>query len=262
MKIFTFIFLALVANLSSDLIEVKNFEDILEYIQEDSIVLFDIDDTILIPEQMLGCDEWFLHIFQKYQEEGLPFEEAKNRAVHEWRVVRHMTGMELVEETAPEVIKKIQEKNIPVIGFTTQGYYLSDITNKSLNDKGVDFSLTAPHEEDFYFTLMQKEKKHPLLFQNGILFTGGTHKGDSFFEFCNRINYEPKHVIFLNDKASHLQEIEVHAINREVPFTGLRYGYSDAIKARFSPEIAQKQFEHIPYLRILSDSEAQMLIDK
>jgi hypothetical protein len=41
---------------------------------------------------------------------------------------------------------------------------------------------------------------------------------------------------------------------------GLRYGYSDARKAAFCPEIAELQFTHSTFAHLLSDEEALLLM--
>ncbi len=53
------------------------------HITSDSIILCDIDDTILIPTQMLGCDEGFYALMQKYKEEGFSLQDALKRALDE-----------------------------------------------------------------------------------------------------------------------------------------------------------------------------------
>ena len=72
---------------------------------------------------------------------------------------------------------------------------------------------------------------------------------------CETLGYTPKTIIFINDKASHLKEIEVAAEEKGIPFIGLRYGYSDERKALFQAEIADHQFMHSSYHELLSDEE-------
>ena len=51
----------------------------------------------------------------------------------------------------------------------------------------------------------------------------------------------------------------MEAEKRGVEFIGLRYAYSDEKKARFSPEIADIQFTHSSFNKILSDEEAKQI---
>lgn len=256
MKFFIMIFAILSGGLSAQIVEISRFEEIVDHITPDSIILCDIDDTILIPTQMLGCDEWFSALMQKYKEEGLSSQDALKRALDEWEMVRHVTDMQLVEPVTASVIQKMQEEGFFLIGLTTQGLTLMERTTGHLEENGVSFEKDAPFSKDIYFAQPKKGRFEGVMYRKGVLFTAGTHKGESFFTLCEKMDYIPKHIVFINDKATHLREVKESAMERGIEFIGLRYAYSDATKANFSMEVAEAQFAHIPHRKILSDDEA------
>jgi hypothetical protein len=230
-------------------LEFPSFKGLSEHLTSDTVLLLDIDDTLLITKQMLGCDEWF-NIRVKKQ--GL------EKALAEWEGIRHLTQMEIVEEGTEKLISALQKKGVRVMGLTTQGLALATRTVHQLQEQGIDLSLTAPSVEDIYLS----NKGHGVIFRHGILFTSGTHKGEAFFQLCKQIGYTPKRVVFVNDKASHIAELESAAKSRGVEFLGLRYAYSDQRKAAFSPEIAEIQFTRSSPAYLLSDDEARCILDE
>jgi hypothetical protein len=243
---FRFIFI------EAKIIEFAHFRDLPSYATKDALLILDIDDTLLIPIQMLGCDEWFQCRRKWHQKAGKNVEEALEKSLAEWEAVRHLTKMEIVEPGTEKIIRSLQEKRCPMMGLTTQGLGLATRTKQQLIEQQIDLSLTAPSKEDHYILLAG----HATLYRHGILFTSGQHKGKALFQLLDALKLHPKHIVFINDKASHLTEIETTAQVRGIEFTGLRYNYSDARKKAFRPEIADYQFSHSSLTYLLSDREA------
>ncbi len=240
------------ACIEAKIIEADHFKDLLAYADADTLLILDIDDTILVPEQMLGCDEWFQHRMKSHQKSGMDTKNALEKALAEWEAIRHITKMEIVEAGTEKIIQDLQAKRAAIIGLTTQEVALATRTAQHLAEKQINLALTAPYKNDHYFQLAGKS----VLFRNGILFTSGRHKGEALFELCKAAGFHPKRIVFINDKATHLAEVEGAAQKKNIEFIGLRYNYSDARKKAFRPEIADIQLSHSSFTRLLSDKEA------
>ena len=252
MKTIIVAFCLCVASLGAQIIELGHFKELEKYATDETLLILDIDDTLLVPEQMLGCDEWFQCRWNHHQKEGLSKSDALEKSLAEWEAVRHLTKMEIVEPGIEKIISNLQKKNCRMMGLTTQGLALATRTSQQLNEKHINLTVTAPTKHDHYFLL----KEHGVLFRNGILFTSGRHKGAALFQLLDQMDYHPKRIVFINDKASHLTEIKEVAQTKSVEFIGLRYAYSDARKKKFSPAVAEYQFSHSSLSRLLSDAQA------
>jgi len=68
-------------------------------------------------------------------------------------------------------------------------------------------------------------------------------------------------VVFINDKATHLKDVGDAVECLGIPFIGLRYTYSDTRVNSYRPEIADIQWEKSTFNRILSDEEAEDLLE-
>ena len=244
-------------SLQGKIIETQNFAEIIRHVDADTLVILDIDDTLLIPVQTLGTDVWFIsrrnHYFKTINDSSL----ALDKALAEWEAVRHITKVSIVEEGTQEIIGKMQRNHIFIMGLTTQGLALATRTIMQLRSLDIDVSKTAPSHQDHYFMNGQ----NGVLYREGILFTSGTPKGEALFKLCDMINYHPKHIVFINDKKTHLEDVEKCAISRNVDFTGLRYSYSDQRVANYRQEIADLQWSHSTFDRIISDEEAISLLE-
>lgn len=237
-----------------EIIEVKNFSELLKYVEPESLVVLDIDDTLLLPTQTLGSDVWYCHIFKKYQAQ-MSKECALDKALADWEAVRHLTHVKIVEPGTDQIVAKLQDDKATVMALTTQGLALATRTFNQLLTLNIDMTKTAPSCQDHYFI-----NKHGVLYRDGILFTSGTPKGPALAKLLELIGLQPKHVVFINDKAAHLKDLESGLAAKGIRFTGLRYGYGDERVANFRPEIADIQWNRSTFGHILSDSEAEALL--
>lgn len=254
-----FLFLCLAAIsydfLQGEIFEVKKFKEIERYVNPETLVIVDIDDTLLIPVQTLGTDVWFLDRFEHHLQLKKDSTIALDRALAEWEAVRHLTKVKIVEEGSNKIIDELQKSGNVVMGLTTQGLALATRTVMQLQTLTIDLSRTAPSKQDHYFI----NGKNGVLYRHGILFTSGTSKGDALIKLFDIINYHPKHVVFINDKKTHLHDVEKSLELKNINFIGLRYSYSDERVANFSKEIAEIQWCHSTFDHILSDEEAVAL---
>lgn len=245
--------LCCLSSLQGVIVETANFHEILNHIRPNTLVLLDIDDTLMIPEQTLGSDVWFMYQLKNYQQK-YSSEQALDKTLAEWEAIRHLTKMKIVEEGTQEIVKKMQDQQVTVMCLTTQGLALATRTVNQLLALGIDPIVTAPSKEDHYFI-----NGHGVLYRHGVLFTSGTPKGPALAKLLDILDITPEHVVFINDKQTHLRDVEVTLDCRQIPFTGLRYTYSDARVNQFNPEIAKIQWEHSTFGKILSDEEVEKM---
>jgi hypothetical protein len=245
--------LGMVSPVQGKIVEVARFHEIARHINAETLIILDIDDTIIVPEQMVGCDDWFNLRCKKHEAAGMSKSAALEKALAEWESIRHITKMKTVEKETHTLIQCLQQKGHKIMGLTSQGLALATRTVQQLQENQVDLSATAPTAEDYYVNL----NGHSVLFRKGILFTSGKSKGESLFKFCDNFGLKPKRIVYIDDKAAHLASVETEAQKRGIEYIGLRYAYADKHKAAFRPEIADFQFVHSTFAKLLTDEEAK-----
>lgn len=249
---FTAILLVSALSLFGEIRETYHFRDILKVIQEGDLVVLDIDDTLMVPVQSLGCDVWFRSRLKHWEAVGQSPKEALEKALAEWEGIRHLTKMELVEPDIADVVKKMQDDKYAVIALSTQGLALTTRTYQQLKELGVDMALAAPRKTDDYFI----NGNEGVLYRKGILSTAGTCKGDALKTWIQRAELPiPKRIVFINDKLSHVKDVEKYTTHDKIDYLGLRYSFSDARVNAFDLRVAELQFE--PFKHIMSDEEAK-----
>lgn len=255
------IVLLVAGSAEAEIIETKYMKQSLPYITKDTLVIFDIDNTLVEPTQELGSDEYFSSRVDEFQKQGISRQQAYKKAIREWTSIQSITQVKLCEPGSDKIIKDLQENKIVAMGLTTRGLGLSTRTVEQLETLGIDLTHTAPTNEEIHFMNANSNNEiHGVLFRGGVLFTAGTDKGAALCKFLAQSHYCPKKIVFINDKAAHIQEVEKYCDANNIPFIGIRYGYTDEKVKNFRREIADIQREHFGH--IISDEAAEKLLQQ
>ncbi|MCH9614106.1 MAG: hypothetical protein SP1CHLAM54_11180 [Chlamydiia bacterium] len=234
-----FLVLSCALPLFAEIIEIKSFKEVEHYTKPETLLILDLDNTIYEPVQEYGNDQWFR---RRKQEIGL------EPTLLEWMAIQNITDVRTVEEKTSEYIKELQEK-YTTMGLTTRGLGLCVTTLDQLRRLSVDLSKSAPTKEEVYVY-----NNRGVLFRGGVLFTAGSHKGKAFQKFMKAVGFKPKHVVFVNDKRDHLEQLLETLDEEKIPHTGLRYGGLDERVASYNHEVACLQKQQ--FKTLISDDEA------
>ncbi len=74
------------------------------------------------------------------------------------------------------------------------------------------------------------------------------------------LSLKPKHIVFINDKLTHVRDVEGSVELSGIEFTGLRYTFSDERVQNFRQDIAEIQWTQSSFNYILSDEEALAIL--
>ena len=223
----------------------------LSYTPQSHLLLLDIDNTLLHPNQMIGSQEWFYFYLQRsFDRQGVK-EEVKQYAIDLCTAINLVSSVHPVEKITPEVILRLQKQKVCIIGFTTRGHSMATATCRQLNSLGLNLEKTAPTQVRFSLT-----KVPEVYFQNGVLYTSGANKGQALLEFLSQLSFRPSQIIYINDKKEPLEGVESMLL-KEISFLGLRYSAADRYQEDFSEQVSDVELEN--FSRLLNDQEAQKI---
>jgi len=219
-------------NLYATIIESDNLEDVYKYVDQDSLVVFDIDNTIAIVS--MGIEPWVKHKTDKLVKKGLNRKEAFHFVLSMFFLISKFTTL-LPTENSPEVICNLQKKVIPVIALTKRGFPVCKPTVKGLKDIGIDLSHNGLLEKDLDLAVTHIGK-----FSHGIIFAGSNDKGKMLFLFFKKINYAPKKIVFVDDGMHQVESVQKACKEHKIPFVGMRFSLMDKMKKEFRLPEAEK----------------------
>lgn len=240
------------------IIETHNIAKMLSHVNKNTLVLLDIDNTIIELTQTLGTPQWFSIYYQQKIKEGMTHEQAMKETVHIYVKVNHLSNAKPVDTKTAKIIKNLQKKGITILGLTSRDDSLFETTIKHLSFAEVDFNTGK--FKNFATKLTSGDRSKV---QNGIIFTGGQNKGDCLIDFLSKVQWYPKKVLFVDDQLKNIKEVHQGLKKVNIPFKGIRYSFLDEKLKNINHHIPAIQLECLAKSnKLLSDEEALLILKK
>lgn len=225
--------------------DLGQIEKELETLDSDSLVLFDVDSTLIVPDDAIlrpSSEDFLKELLGGNTVQDLPtgrryiFREILLNAPHS-----------LVDESSISCIQNLQEKGIPVIAFTAaprgkvgEIASVADWRIEELKRFGFDFSSTFA-EEGVLELPKNPDKEFSPLFKSGILFASLHPKGDTLQKFLHAIGWTPNRVVLIDDQLEYVQSVGKALESLGIPYTGFHYTAAEKMPYKLNRETAQFQ---------------------
>lgn len=249
LKKFILALMALPSLVMGKIIEADTFEEILQHLSPQTIVLCDLDNTLIEASQHLGSVQWGDHYKKKLIEAGETAEKAEEMMEQFWLKMLPTVPMRLVDAEAPKIIENMQQKGTLVLGLTARYSEEAPYTHPQLNQFGIHFNQFFEKEINL---------KAPLLYEKGILFSGTHKKSEALLAFLKQLPQLPQKIIFIDDKYRHIQDLENALASFQLDYVGIRFSKTDERIHAFNPLIAEIQEEFFP--EFITDEEALQIL--
>lgn len=237
------------------IIETAHVADAIQFIDEDTWFLVDLDNTLFEGKQALGHTEWFYDKAYQMMKNGMTLDEATRECYPEWIEVQKVCSVKPVEESFIPALIKLQQCGVVVMGLTHRQPSISDSTIRQINSLGFSFTSTSPT-----LNVFSVPSTTPTLFTQGVLFTGEFNKkGETFIGFLSLINKTPEKVVFIDDKRKHVEEVESALAHLGIDCVGIHYTAINHVEKVYFPEIADFQYKFLK--KIMSNEAAALLME-
>ncbi|GEM_PF-988881 len=250
-KIFTTLCLAPVV-LWGVVFESGKIEDMLPYVDQETWVFLDVDNTMIESTQQLGSAQWRNHIRKKARECGYSPEEVELALDKFWVFVQHFASVKLVDPQTVEVIERLKERDVPVFGLTAREAIEATHTQRQLGSVGIALYLDPVLDPTF----LPSEKLS--LLDQGVIYCGDNTKSMGITAFFEEMDAKPKKVVFVDDNQSQILELEKTLEEMGIEFVGMRFSGADERVQTFDGDIADVQFSYLP--KIVTDEEANEML--
>lgn len=246
----------------------------LECADQDTLILFDVDYTIWVPENNVcwyKTKDWQRnkHRYPEWLDPFLDeiFNAMKKPELH-YKTIWHLKENPLlIDPNIVSVIQLLQQNRIPVFALTlipTGSYgiieHVPEWRFKKLKELDIDFR-NLDFEDIVFHELAQKNGSYPL-FYKGILCTAES-KAKLLGAFLDRLKWKPKHIIFFDDTRSHVQDVTQEIEKRAILCTGYEYLAAYAMPITLDKALIALQFQHlVEHEEWLSDQKSCMRLDK
>lgn len=261
--IFIIAFLAVIAfrPALAKVTEEMSMEKAVSHAGPESLLIFDIDNTLIQPVQMLGSDQWFFYMVDKFVKDGASQEDATEKAWKAWVDVQKVTKVRPAEATTPKLISDAQGKGIFTMALTARSYDEGELTHRQLSSVGIDMTGFPPLFKDLELT--EEGMKRPARYYKGVLLVDLNDKGevlDMFLKMMKRKSkFSPANVVFIDDKMKNVSAVDAALAKVGLECDCIRYGYLDAQVKKFDPKVADIEYKNMG-ATIMDDAAARAVL--
>lgn len=204
------------------IIEISSIKEMLKYINAlDAVLIFDLDNTLIMPKTSLGSDEWFCgllnHALNHVSDKNL----ALSMTLAIYHEVQSIVRADIIEEQAVKIVNSLHDIGIPCIAVTARDECLRDATLRQLQEVGIKFT-------------------------QDIVFCSGRNKGECLLE--NLDLSKTKNIVMVDDKFKHLSDVASVLTVHNINFCGLRYGFLDEKVENFQLQDTVSQLQGMKFL--------------
>ena len=220
----------------------------------ETLVVFDIDNTILRQNQMIGTHQWGDYLFERARRRGVVEEAAREIQYQAFAEVQPHLNVVPVEDQIFQILENLETRGISHFALTARSASLKSITHKQLQVVRHDFDKNFPPQKD-------KSLLDGVL-EKGVIFATGTPKGELLKKIIENSKIRPKKIVFIDDRLYNLESVEKSFAQGNIILESYRYAAADPIVARFDSQLADIEYSFFKDSNLfLSDAEAKALVD-
>jgi FMN phosphatase YigB (HAD superfamily) len=257
-------FLLLPFMLLAEVKQTGKIEKIRKHIDQETLVIFDIDETLVVGRHNLYSPGPTCQAYKKRILNELSRKQENMAQLYSQVLLQ--TRFDCVEDGTASLVSELHSKGIKTLALTARhtGEHglikdLTEWTSDHLQKLQLDFSRSFPEVTPFELT-GRKGRAKPL-YKNGIIYTCSQDKGSLLMQFLNKINFHPKKVVFIDDLL-----VNAESVSQALERVGIKnycyhYTYVRDLPDTFDARLADVQVKHLIQTgKLLSDEEARLLL--
>ncbi|MEL6607041.1 MAG: DUF2608 domain-containing protein [Bacteroidota bacterium] len=211
------------------------------YLQKaaDMLVAFDIDMTLTTPQHP-ACYYPNMQRYKNAISRRMLWQRlfgciSKTQEDKVLTLGTQLPSQQLIEADTPALIASLQKRGVKSIALTAslsggvEGLEnLKERRFEGLQQVGIDFSKTFPHE-DILFSEFPPHNNHYPIYHQGILYANGgngaNNKGAVLVAFLKKVGWKPQKVVMVDDLVGNLTAIAqaLAAFDPNIQFIGIEY---------------------------------------
>lgn len=262
----------LFSQLRAIIIEAPNlnrFEEMLQNVDQQSLVLFDVDETLIVPKDLI-LNPYAKETWNRYVKETIENPEIVPLGKYDGKYfigqVFSKMEYEVVDPKIVEIIHSLQQRGIKTIAFTRMPVgslgiisSMEDWRIEHLKRHQFDFSGAFPHFQEIKLNVLSTGI--PSLFKKGVLCANKQDKGPVLTAFLEAIRWKPWQVLFIDNRLDYLQSVETALEGTGIEFIGFYYREIENRPLIVNEQLTKFQLMHLAKTgEWLSDQEASAIL--
>lgn len=231
-----------------------------------SLVLFDVDYTLLLPKDAIlrPCGRGLKTRLVKEILDNpaiVPIGKYTDGFLRSKAILQAKS--ELVDPKVLPLLAKLRQRGVPTIALTlVEAGRLGVIPNMAewrlneMQELGLAFNWSFCEVGYLEFAKDPGRSTVPA-YKGGVLFSARHAKGPVLQAFLDKIRWRPDKIIFIDDNKGFLQSVEAVVAELGIPFVGIHYTGAELAPCKLDEKLAEFQFWYLAtYGDWLSDEDA------
>lgn len=238
-------------------------QTILDSADECTLVLYDVDETLIMPTDKIHVPKFFSVNPGKALKDVFN-QKMGNRIENIWSNVLLQAHRKLIEPDIVTTIRALQDKKVTVLGLTKMrtGRFgkiasLAQYRSNQLEKLGIHFDISYDQAISFDQFIGEYEG-FPLVYR-GIIMTNDLDKGMVLNAFIDHLDYTPTQVIFFDDVLENVISVYDAMSQRGIKCSGYHYKAVEQIQGELDVTTAQFQLDYLSEHGIWLNEEAARL---
>jgi len=268
-------FCLFLTSLSGVIIEVPNldlFEKAIQSSDQNSLVLFDVDGTLIESKDLIlrssAREKWFQFSKEILENPAVVPPGMHGEEYFSGQILSQM-DFEVVNPKIITIIDSLQRQDIKTIAFTRLDtgpcgaiQAMEDWRIEHLKKLGMDFRPAFSQLQEIRWDHLALKGKIPL-YKEGVLYANKQGKGAILLAFLEAAKWMPSQVFFIDDRLEYLESVEEALKVTGVDFIGFHYTEATDRPCIIDEQLVKFQMVHLAKTgRWLSDGVARKLIGK
>jgi len=213
---------------------------------QNTLMVFDIDNTLLAMQQGLGADQWYEWQRDLANEDLCSTRNVGNRFAVQGALF-YVSAMRPTQVDAARQVKAVQDSDIPVIVVTSRGPDYRLQTFRELRRNGLSFTHSAIGPPGGYQQPFKPvENGRTSRYEDGVFMTTGQHKGQMLYALLQKTGTGlPKVIVMADDKQKNIDAMIETFGALQIPVHAWRYTGEDENVKNFDPEKTHADWKSI-----------------
>ncbi len=242
-------------------IRTSSFKDVFSRITQDTALVLDLDDTLIVSSHVVARPEGRKYVRQALNDAQTNTDST--RILGAFCELHQYLNYKVIEAEVPPFIQQLQQQGNKVFGLTARGASIQglpnfdEITYNTLKSLGIDFSQYPVFSKNFSL----HESGHPC-YRDGVIYTADKNKGEALIKFFELINYIPQTIAFIDDDEKNVLSVIENCSQKGINVTGIHYNKVKEPDETVARLIAREQLEYfMKHKVLLSDMEVQLQLN-
>ncbi len=244
-----------VQNVSSEIIECTNLEELTSLVPNGSHLFLEIYNVLLNPKEEVATTAFFDYLKQNLLTDGNDPDQIANKLYPLWVKVQKKSKCEPSDRNLESYLNALANKNVTTLALSHRGPQLAYHTLDCLHDQNIHFSSSSPFDHNHII-----EPELATFYEGMLLLHPVCDKGEYLSKFLSLTDVLPQKVVCVDYQLVNLVRISQEMELLNIPFLGIYYRNGNCNFSDYTMQIGNLQLEYID--KILSDETAKILLGK